>query len=71
MSKDEYLLACGLYIERNPIRAGLVKKQRIISIQVLNIYAYGDSDGLLDKGLCYDNLGKNNGERQDKRNTRG
>jgi putative transposase len=25
VSKDEYLLACGLYIEGNPIRAGLVK----------------------------------------------
>ena len=25
ISKDEYLLACGSYVELNPVRAGMVK----------------------------------------------
>jgi len=64
VSKDEYLLACGLYIERNPIRAGLVKKAEDYPYSSFKYYAYGDSDGLIDRDPFYDNLGKNNSERQ-------
>lgn len=64
MSKDEYLLACGLYIERNPIRAGLVKKAEDYPYSSFEYYAYGDSDGLIDRDPFYDNLGKNNSERR-------
>jgi len=64
VSRDEYLLACGLYIEGNPIRAGLVKKAEDYPYSSFKYYAYGDSDGLTDRDPFYDNLGKDNGERQ-------
>ena len=66
VSKDEYLLACGLYIERNPIRAGIVKKAGDYSYSSFKYYAYGDSDRLIDGDPFYDNLGKNNSERRRK-----
>ena len=28
ISKDDYLLACGSYVELNPVRAGIVKDSR-------------------------------------------
>ena len=64
VSKDEYLLACGLYIEGNPIRAGLVKKAEDYPYSSFKYYAYSDSDGLIDRDPFYDNLGKDNSERQ-------
>jgi len=64
VSKDEYLLACGLYIERNPIRAGLVKKAEDYPYSSFKYYAYGDSDELINRDPFHDNLGKNNSERQ-------
>lgn len=64
IEKDEYLLACGLYIERNPIRAKIVDSLRKYQYSSYNYYAYGKTDDLTDRDIYYDELGRNNKERQ-------
>lgn len=53
-----------MYIERSPIRAGLVKKAEDYPYSSFRYYAYGDSDGLIDRDPFYDSLGKNDSERR-------
>jgi len=61
---NEYLLACGLYIERNPLRAKIVNAVQQYPYSSYNYYAYGKKDGLLDRDPYYDSLGKIDKERQ-------
>ena len=49
IENDEYLLACGLYIERNPVRAGIVTSAQHYHYSSYNYYAYGKEDDLLDR----------------------
>jgi putative transposase len=56
ISKDEYLLACGSYVELNPVRAGIVKDPREYLWSSYGANAYGKKDDLVDKHLIYDNL---------------
>jgi putative transposase len=55
VSKDEYLFACGSYVELNPVRAGMVKepKEYLWSSYMAN--AYGKKDGLVDEHTIYEN----------------
>ncbi len=66
VSKDEYLLACGSYVELNPVRAHMVKDPKKHLWSSYNWYAYGKDDLLLDKQPAYLNFGRNAGERQQK-----
>jgi putative transposase len=56
VAKDEYLLACGSYVELNPVRAGIVKepKEYLWSSYMAN--AYGKTDDLVDEHIIYENL---------------
>ena len=65
IGKDEYLLACGLYIERNPVRAKIVDSPRKYLYSSYNYYAYGKGDDLVDRDPCYNELGRNDEERQE------
>ncbi|PKN68684.1 MAG: hypothetical protein CVU54_13710 [Deltaproteobacteria bacterium HGW-Deltaproteobacteria-12] len=56
ISKDEYLLACGSYVELNPVRAGIVKDPKEYPWSSHGANAYGKTDDLVDKHLIYDNL---------------
>lgn len=42
ISRDEYLLACGLYIERNPVKAKMVESPGLYKYSSYNYYAYMD-----------------------------
>ncbi len=64
IAKDEYLLACGLYIERNPVRAKIVDLAEKYLHSSYNYYAYGKRDEMIDTDPCYDGLGRTDGERQ-------
>lgn len=64
IEKNEYLLACGLYIERNPVRAKIVDSAKKYPHSSYNYYAYGQKDGITDRDVYYDNLGQDDHLRQ-------
>jgi len=53
ISKDEYLLACGSYIELNPVRAGMVKAPGDYRWSSYRFYAGGKADHLVDMQPVY------------------
>ncbi len=65
IEKDEYLLACGLYIERNPVRAKIVDSPKRYLHSSYNYYAYGKENDLIDRDVYYGELGRNGKERQE------
>ena len=64
IEKDTYLLACGLYIERNPVRAKMVKLPEQYPYSSYVYYARGKDDPLLDKDPCYETLGNDDLQRR-------
>lgn len=56
ISKDEYLLACGSYVELNPVRARMVKDPKEYQWSSYPANAYGKRDDLLDDHIIYNNL---------------
>ncbi|MEA1970111.1 MAG: transposase [Thermodesulfobacteriota bacterium] len=56
IAKDEYLLACGSYVELNPVRAGMVKDPKDYPWSSYKANAYGGKDDLIDKHIIFDNL---------------
>ena len=65
IEKDAYLLECGRYIGRNPIRAGLAHTLDEYLWCSYAYYAHGKPDDLLTPNPCYEGLGVNAEERQD------
>jgi putative transposase len=61
---ESYLLSCGIYIERNPLRAKMVKFLREYKLSSYRYYAYGVEDELVDRDQYYEELGKNDNIRQ-------
>jgi putative transposase len=66
VSKDDYLLACGSYVELNPVRAGMVDDPKDYRWSSYRVYAYGDSDLIVDEHPIYENLSADIGERREK-----
>ena len=62
---DAYLLACGRYVERNPLRAGLVEIPWDYPWSSARVYALGLDDGLTscDANDSYRSIGRNEDER--------
>jgi len=58
VERDNYLLECGRYIERNPLRAGVVKDPREYPWSSYRVYGYGKGDGLTDRHDLYEVMGK-------------
>jgi putative transposase len=56
ISRDEYLLACGGYVELNPARAGMVKAPQDYPRSSYKANAYGKKDDLIDEHIIYDRL---------------
>jgi putative transposase len=63
ISKDEYLLACGSYIELNPVRAGMVKAPGDYRWSSYCFYAFGKEDHLIDEQPVYRDLWADETER--------
>ncbi len=66
ISKDDYLLACGSYVELNPVRARMVKDPGDYRWSSYKAYAYGKKDNLVDEHLIYTQLSENKVERRRK-----
>ncbi|MCJ7663868.1 MAG: transposase [Desulfobacterales bacterium] len=66
ISKDQYLLACGSYVELNPVRAGLVKDPRDYRWSSYNSYAYGKEDSAVDEHPIYQGLSRDGAGRRRK-----
>ncbi len=67
ISKDEYLLACGSYVELNPVRARMVKEPHEYRWSSYKANAYGKRDALLDDHIIYDELFQNQEVRREYR----
>lgn len=62
---DKYLITAGLYIERNPVKAGLISEPEDYEWSSYCNYAYGRKDSLIDTDPCYLELGHTDKERQE------
>jgi hypothetical protein len=64
VERDSYLLECGRYVERNPLRAGMVKDLKEYLWSSYRGYAYGKTDGVTDKHEIYDAMRRESGVRE-------
>ena len=53
IDRDEYLLECGRYIERNPVKAKLVKQPERYEHTSYHYYAFGHEDELITPSPAY------------------
>ena len=53
IQKESYLLECGRYIERNPVRAGIVQSPGKYPWSSYNFYAQSVEDPLIDESPYY------------------
>lgn len=66
IEKDEYLMECGRYIERNPVRAAIVRDPKDYRFSSYKVYAYGKESDIITQDIVYNGLADNTGERQRK-----
>lgn len=59
VERDAYLLECGRYIERNPLRCGLVADPADYPWSSYGTYAAGKQDGITDLHCLHETLGGN------------
>lgn len=64
ISKDNYLLACGSYVELNPVRAKIVEDPKDYRWSSYNAYAYGKADNITDEHQIYRGLSDNEADRR-------
>jgi len=68
VDKENYFIWCGLYVELNAVRAGLVSKPEDWRWSSYRFHAFGETDpvvkGLVDISAYYSELGCTVGERQ-------
>lgn len=64
IERDSYLLECGRYIERNPLRAGIVKDIGRYPWSSYRVYSSGKTDGLTDLHVLYEAMGSEEKQRQ-------
>jgi len=66
ISKDNYLLACGSYVELNPVRAKMVDDPKEYRWSSYGAYGYGRKDLLVDEHVIYEQLSGSEAERRKK-----
>ncbi|PIP19039.1 MAG: hypothetical protein COX41_05030 [Candidatus Omnitrophica bacterium CG23_combo_of_CG06-09_8_20_14_all_41_10] len=59
VQKDNYLIACGRYIERNPVRAGIVNKVYGYPYSSASYYCSGENDGITVEDPAFLTFGTN------------
>ena len=64
IEKDEYLLECARYIERNPLRANIVKELSEYPYSSYNYYAIGKKDDIITTNILYPTFGRTLEERR-------
>jgi putative transposase len=66
VQKERYLIACGRYIERNPVEAGLCAEADEYSYSSARFYTHGIADGITFEDPTYANFGSNVISRQER-----
>jgi putative transposase len=66
ISDDDYLLACGSYVELNPVRARMVEDPKDYRWSSYPVYAYGHNDAVTDVHAIYRRLSADGGRRKKK-----
>jgi putative transposase len=66
ISKYDYLLACGSYVELNPVRAMMVTDPKDYQWSSYNAYAHGQNNPLIDEHPIYSLLSEDESERRKK-----
>ncbi|MEK7849388.1 MAG: hypothetical protein AAB213_00995, partial [Candidatus Omnitrophota bacterium] len=66
VDKELYMLTCGRYIERNPVKAGLIKSAQQYQYSSAAYYCLGRSDSLTSEDPNYQSFGSDNRQRQEK-----
>jgi putative transposase len=64
VQRELYLLACGRYIERNPVVAGLSASAEKYSYSSAHFYVYGKDDGLTREDPLFQTFGEELFERR-------
>lgn len=64
VERDTYLLECGRYIERNPLKAGLVSDLSKYPFSSYKHYAYAKTDFLITTNPLYEDMGRDPEERR-------
>ncbi len=64
VAKDSYLLTCGIYIELNPVRAGIVQTPAEYRWSSYGYYALGKKDDLIDEDPLFSTLGNDDRQRR-------
>lgn len=62
--KESYYLQCGRYIERNPVKAGMVKAAENYRYSSARYYVNGVADKLITRNLYYDGMGNTEEEKR-------
>ena len=65
IQKEKYLLACGRYIERNPVRAKMVKFAEEYSFSSAQYYCLAKKDGLTTEDPELKNFGADKRKRRE------
>ena len=65
IEKDSYMLDCARYIERNPLRAGIVKDLAQYRYSSYPLYAQGDKNCIITENPLYSDLGNDSVKRQE------
>lgn len=66
IQKELYLIACGRYVERNPVRAGMVNEACEYEHSSARFYCSGAIDNITNTDPYYLDLSKDTNERQKK-----
>ena len=61
---DAHFLTCGIYIELNPVRAGMIEEPEFYPWSSYKTYAFGEKDDLVDEDPFYKTFGSSLTERQ-------
>lgn len=64
IDKDDYLLECGRYIERNPVRANIVAEPSKYPWSSYNYYANGKIDDIITVDPLYETFANTRNERK-------
>lgn len=59
VQKDNYLVACGRYIERNPVRAGMINEAHEYPYSSARFYCLGGNDGITVEDPAFLTFGAN------------
>lgn len=63
IDKDSYLLECGRYIERNPVRAKLIDDPKDFLYSSYRYYAFGEKSECIVPNPLYSDMGRSEEER--------